>query len=86
MRLMRNSARASSIIAAQTHPTPEGVSRGSLPKNLGEAIEEYRKDPFIREVLGDTIYKKFLEAKLSEWEDYIKQVSPWEVSRYLYKY
>ena len=67
-------------------PEPEGVSRGSLPKNLGEAIEEYQKDPFIKEVLGDTIYKKFLEAKISEWEDYIKQVSPWEVSRYLYKY
>ncbi len=67
-------------------PAEEGTSCGSLPKDLGEAIEEYRKDGFIKEVLGNTIYEKFLEAKRHEWAEYVKEVSPWEVERYLYKY
>ena len=67
-------------------PDAEGISRGSLPQNLGQALEEYQRDSFIKEVLGDTIYLKLLEAKQKEWEEYIKQVSPWEVSKYLYKY
>lgn len=64
----------------------EGVSMGSLPKNLGEAIEAYKKDSFIKSVLGDTIYSKYLEAKVHEWNGYKKQVTPWEVQEYLYKY
>ena len=73
-------------LEARELPDQEGVSRGSLPQNLGQAIIEYEKDPFIKRVLGDTIYDKFLEAKHREWDEYVKQVSPWEVSQYLYKY
>ena len=64
----------------------EGLSLGSLPANLGQAIEAYRRDSFIRDVLGDTIYDKLMEAKTEEWNQYQTQVTPWEVQTYLYKY
>lgn len=64
----------------------EGQSLGSLPANLGQAIEAYKKDTFLQEVLGDTIYRKFLEAKQQEWTLYQTQVTPWEVETYLHQY
>ncbi|HEY0755212.1 MAG TPA: glutamine synthetase family protein [Ktedonobacteraceae bacterium] len=54
-----------------------------LPATLGEALDDLREDPLIRETLGDTIYEGFIEAKGIEWSDYRKQVHPWELERYL---
>lgn len=64
----------------------EGQSLGSLPANLGQAIEAYRKDTFLQKVLGDTIYHRYLEAKQQEWTHYQTQVTPWEVETYLHQY
>lgn len=64
----------------------EGESLGSLPESFGEAIAAFREDPFIREVLGETFFKRYLEAKTREYESYKRQVSSWEVQEYLYKY
>lgn len=58
----------------------------SLPRTLKEAIEEFEKDAFIQEVLGNHISKKYIEAKTKEWDDYIQRVSKWEVEQYLYKF
>jgi glutamine synthetase len=57
-----------------------------LPMNLSEALDELEKDDLIRETLGDHIFNHFVEAKREEWFDYIRQVSPWEVERYLAAY
>jgi glutamine synthetase len=54
-----------------------------LPATLGEALDDLREDPLIRETLGDTIYEGFVEAKGIEWADYRKQVHSWELERYL---
>lgn len=54
-----------------------------LPATLGEALDDLREDPLIRETLGDTIYEGFVEAKSIEWADYRKQVHSWELDRYL---
>jgi glutamine synthetase len=40
----------------------------------------------VRDTLGEHIYTHLLEAKREEWHDYIKQVSPWEIERYLKTY
>ena len=61
-----------------------GVER--IPETLGDAIEAFEKDAFIREVLGEHIFHKYLEAKAKEWRDFRAQVTDWEVSEYLYKY
>ncbi len=58
----------------------------TLPMTLGEAITACEKDSFIKEVLGDAIYDKFLDAKRSEWKDFRTCVTQWEIKRYLGKF
>ena len=55
----------------------------ALPGDLGDAVEVLAKSKFIRGVLGDHIFKQFVEAKRGEWSEYIARVHPWEVERYL---
>ena len=57
-----------------------------IPETLGDAIEAYSGDVFMKEVLGEHIYTKYLEDKEQEWRDFRAQVTDWEVSQYLYKY
>ena len=57
----------------------------SLPADLGEAVEAFKADPYIREVLGEHISEKYSEAKMAEWADYRAQVTGWEIDNYLYK-
>ena len=58
----------------------------NLPGNLSDAMDEYEKDPFTREVLGDHVYYKYLEGKRKEWESYRTKISRWELDEYLTKY
>jgi glutamine synthetase len=57
-----------------------------LPHNLEEACAELEKDEVIKGALGDHITGHFLAAKRQEWEEYITQVSAWELDNYLAKY
>ncbi len=55
----------------------------TLPRNLGEAIELFEASETMREILGDHIHSFYVENKKAEWADYIKNVSQWELDRYL---
>jgi glutamine synthetase len=57
-----------------------------LPHNLEEACNELEKDDVMTEALGEHITNHFLAAKRQEWQEYISQVSPWELENYLAKY
>ncbi len=57
-----------------------------LPHDLNEACDELEKDDIIRSALGDHVAKHFLTAKRQEWNDYITQVSSWELENYLLRY
>ena len=57
-----------------------------LPHNLEEACNELEKDDVMTDALGEHITNHFLAAKRQEWEEYISQVSPWELENYLAKY
>ena len=57
-----------------------------LPETLGEAIDEFEEDVFLRNVLGDHIFYKYLEAKKEEWNVFRSHVTDWEIGEYLYKY
>jgi len=57
-----------------------------LPRDLHEALNELEKDDVIRAALGEHIYERFVEAKREEWQEYIGQVSEWELKRYLGQY
>ncbi|OAQ51543.1 glutamine synthetase [Natrinema mahii] len=55
----------------------------TLPSNLGEAVEALEEDEVIYDALGDHVAPKFIEAKEQEFEDYLVDVSDWELDRYL---
>ncbi len=58
----------------------------ALPETLKEAIGAFEASGFMREVLGDHIFTKYLEAKEREWKTFRAHVTDWEVGEYLYKY
>ena len=55
----------------------------SLPRNLFSALEEFEKNYVARIALGDYIFENFLTSKQKEWNDYRKQVTEWELKKYL---
>ncbi len=57
-----------------------------LPNDLSEAIRAFQKDKFLQNALGSRISSHIIQAKRSEWEEYISQVHPWELDRYLGSY
>ena len=58
----------------------------SLPGSLEEAIALLKSSPYVKTILGDHIFNKYIEAKTTEWEDYKTKVTQWEVDQYLTKY
>ncbi len=54
-----------------------------LPANLGEALDEFSRDRYLREALGVAFCDRFLEAKKKEWRDFNVEVHEWERKRYL---
>jgi glutamine synthetase len=59
---------------------------GTLPGTLKEALDELAADEVVREALGEHIFEWFHAAKVAEWDEYRKRVSPWELERYLSTY
>ena len=57
-----------------------------LPRDLNEACDELEKDGEITAALGEHVTAHFLDAKRTEWREYISQVSAWELEQYLTKY
>ena len=58
---------------------------GALPRDMKEAMDLFKDSEFMKEVLGDHIFDRYLDAKQGEWESYQKTVSQWEIDEYLYK-
>ncbi|CAI48129.1 glutamine synthetase [Natronomonas pharaonis DSM 2160] len=55
----------------------------TLPSNLGEAVDALEADEVVLDALGEHISEKFVEAKTQEFEEYLVDVSEWELDRYL---
>ena len=65
--------------------SPEQMAQSgirTLPQSLSEAIDELEKDTVIQAGLGP-IASEFLKLKRLEWNEFHKQVTGWEVERYL---
>jgi glutamine synthetase len=58
----------------------------TLPGSLAEALDAFEQDSVVRGALGDHVTEWMLEAKRQEWDEYRKQVSQWELERYLETY
>jgi len=73
----------------------EALGIEKLPSNLGEAIDEAKKDSLIKEALGHKLAERYIALKEAEWKAYLKfldevggqgdqnQVTAWELSEYL---
>ncbi|MBM3945690.1 MAG: type III glutamate--ammonia ligase, partial [SAR202 cluster bacterium] len=53
-----------------------------LPQSLQEAVDELKKDKVIQGAIGP-IADEFIKLKEGEWKQYHRQVSQWEIDRYL---
>lgn len=58
-----------------------GIDR--LPESLGHALAIMQDSILVKETLGQHIYENYIHVKKEQWEDYRKQVTPWEVNKYL---
>lgn len=56
-----------------------------LPGNLYAAILETEESALIKEILGEHIFRKFIENKKIEWDSYRTHVSQYEIDKYLAK-
>ena len=54
-----------------------------LPTNLEEAILAMESSAFVKEALGEDVFEYVLRNKKAEWADYRRQVSAYELDRYL---
>ena len=70
-------------IFTMTDSEREDAGITNLPKNLYEAVRHMRKSTFMKEVLGEEVFTKYVNAKEEEWMEYTSQVTDWEINRYL---
>ncbi|MSW74605.1 MAG: glutamine synthetase [Actinobacteria bacterium] len=54
-----------------------------LPTDLNEAIIAMEKSELVRETLGEHVFEYVLRNKRAEWNDYRRQVSAFELDRYI---
>ncbi len=72
-------------IFRMTEQEKEELGIEALPYNLIDAVKRMEKSTFIRQVLGEHIFRNYCLAKHKEWEEYSRYVSNWEVDQYLYR-
>ncbi len=61
----------------------ENATIEQLPGTLREAINEVEKDALVEETLGKEFLAVYVDAKTAEWNEYMEEVSDWEVRKYL---
>jgi glutamine synthetase len=54
-----------------------------LPESLDQAIALMEESELVAETLGEGVFDFFLRNKRAEWADYRRQVTPYELIRYL---
>jgi glutamine synthetase len=61
----------------------ESEQAEALPANLHEAIVAMEGSELVRQTLGEHVFEFVLRNKRAEWQDYRRQVSAYELDRYL---
>jgi glutamine synthetase len=68
------------------HMTPEERKKlgiGTLPANLGDALQLMEKSKLVRDTLGEHTFETFLANKKKEWDKYRTYVTDYEIKEYL---
>lgn len=55
----------------------------TLPGSLAGAVKKFSKSDFVKKVMGEHSFEKYLEAKNAEIDAYRLHVSPWEHEQYM---
>ncbi len=58
---------------------------GILPSSLGEALDEFKKSRLMKEMLGEELFKYYIQAKEKEHGEFRVAVTDWEINKYLEK-
>ncbi|MEZ0280627.1 type III glutamate--ammonia ligase [Methyloceanibacter sp.] len=61
---------------AEGHKAPAGTRK--LPLNLLDALRLTGKSALLRRELGDEFVDSYVKLKSSEWDDFSRQLTPWE--------
>ena len=54
-----------------------------LPESLADACDVMRSSELVAETLGEHVFDFFLRNKRAEWQDYRRQVTPFELNKLL---
>ncbi len=54
-----------------------------LPRTLDEALSVMEHSELVAQTLGEHVFEWFVRNKRSEWDDYTRQITPFELVRYL---
>jgi glutamine synthetase len=66
---------------SQEELSHQGIEQ--LPATLGEAIEVAADSELVLRTLGEHTFRRFVEIKRQEWDDYRVQVTPFEIENFL---
>lgn len=66
---------------SQRELTERGISL--LPRDLHDAVGLFERSQLMRDILGTHIHDFLVREKRREWNEYVGQVSTWEIERYL---
>ncbi len=55
----------------------------TLPSSLHEAIYELKNNKLMQNILGEHLFKRYINIKTKEWNEFKMQVTEWERERYL---
>ena len=78
-------AESARLFASRTEAEKVAAGIDHLPDTLREAATFMEEDSFVKMVLGQEFVDLYVEAKKAEWNEYMSQVSEWEVDKYLYR-
>ncbi|MFV0288492.1 MAG: glutamine synthetase family protein, partial [Mycoplasmatales bacterium] len=70
-------------IFAMTMQRRKELEIGTLPVSLREAIKNMEKSEFMKNILGEEVFCKYVKSKNKEYDDYRYAVHKWEVDKYL---
>lgn len=70
-------------IKYEMDPGDKATPNGLLPGNLKDAVSILANDPLMKSVLGEEFTKIYTTVQKNEWNNYMMQVSDWEIDRYL---
>jgi glutamine synthetase len=74
---------AEADVPALSHEVREELGIEALPDSLAAAIARMEKSELVREALGDGVFDYFLRNKRAEWDEYRRNVTQFELDRYL---